>query len=70
MAHPATEIREGKWTACKDGPWYPELAGGGYVAYRIWKMFDGLTWFQRHEWKMANGDTEKEDWIITTAKGW
>lgn len=58
------------WVICKDGPWHPSLPSGGYAAYRIWKMFDGISWFQRHEWTMANGDREMEDWIITSARGW
>ena len=54
---------------CKDGPWYPSLNHGGYVAYRIWQQFDGLRWFQRHEWKRADGSVEMDIWINGVA-GW
>lgn len=57
------ETRRTDWIACKDGPWYPNLSHGGYVAYRIWQQFDGRNWFQRHEWKHADSTTSLEDWI-------
>jgi len=63
------ETRCTDWTKCVDGPWYPSLSGGGLVAYRIWQQFDGLRWFQRHEWKNADGSTELENWIDGAA-GW
>lgn len=52
------------WHACKDGPWYPSLPHGGFTHYRIWQRHDTLSWFQRHEWKRADGTTETDDWII------
>lgn len=58
-----TDIRRTEWIACKDGPWYPGLDHGGFVAYRIWKEFDGRKWWQRHEWKCANGTVTMENWI-------
>lgn len=65
----ATETRATDWQECKGGPWYPSLSHGGFVAYRIWQQFDGLRWFQRHEWKRADGTTELESWIAG-ASGW
>lgn len=63
------ETRVTEWQVCVDGPWYPSLSHGGYVSYRIWQQFDGLRWFQRHEWKCADGSFEKEAWI-NGANGW
>lgn len=63
------ETRRTDWNECKDGPWYPSMSHGGYVAYRIWQQFDGMRWFQRHEWKAANGSTEIEKWI-SGVSGW
>ena len=57
------------WVECKNGPWYPNLPNGGYTAYRIWQQFDGLRWFQRHEWQTASGVDEIEDWIAGVG-GW
>ena len=57
---PATD-----WIKCVDGPWYPGLSHGGYVAYRIWHGDNGLTYYQRHEWKRADGSLEMENWIQT-----
>jgi hypothetical protein len=57
------ETRVAGWFDCKGGPWYPGLSHGGYVAYRIWQQFDGLRWFQRHEWKRSDGTLEIEKWI-------
>lgn len=65
----ATETKVTDWEECKDGPWYPSLPHGGFVAYRIWKQFDGMRWFQRHEWKRADGTIEMADWIHG-ASGW
>lgn len=65
----AEETKVTDWQQCKDGPWYPSLPGGGYVAYRIWEQFDGRRWFQRHEWKFADGSTQLEDWIDGVS-GW
>ena len=58
-----TGTRVTDWCKCADGPWYPSLPHGGFVAYRIWQQFDGLRWFQRHEWKYADGSTRMDDWI-------
>jgi hypothetical protein len=68
MAH-EIDTRRTEWHICKDGPWYPILSHGGYVAYRIWQQFDGLRWFQRHEWKRADGSFEMQPWI-KGAEGW
>lgn len=57
------ETRVTDWRACVGGPWYPALAHGGLVAYRIWTQHDGLRWFQRHEWKCADGTIHADDWI-------
>lgn len=57
------ETRVTDWNDCKDGPWYPSLPHGGYVAYRIWVQTDGLRWLQRHEWKRADGSIETGEWI-------
>lgn len=59
----ATETRVTEWQECKDGPWYPGLSHGGYTHYRIWQQFDGLRWFQRHEWSRADGSSEMGNWI-------
>lgn len=64
-----TDTRVTGWQQCVDGPWYPSLDHGGYVAYRIWQQFDGLRWFQRHEWRRADGSLEMNDWI-KGAQGW
>lgn len=64
------ETRVTDWSECKDGPWYPGLSHGGYRSYRIWKQFDGLRWFQRHEWKCADGSIEMEDWIDSSVGAW
>ena len=58
-----TDTRVTDLTKCVDGPWYPGLKHGGYTHYRIWQQFDGLRWFQRHEWKFSNGSAEMEGWI-------
>lgn len=63
------ETKVTDWSICKDGPWYSELPHGGTVAYRIWQQFDGLRWFQRHEWKHADGSIELDGWI-NGARGW
>lgn len=36
-------------------------------AYRIWVAFDGLRWFQRHEWKYKDEIRENlmENWIAS-----
>lgn len=59
----ALDTRVTDWVACKDGPWWPTMSHGGYVAYRIWQQFDGRNWFQRHEWKHADGTTACDEWI-------
>lgn len=63
------DTRVSNWTECVGGPWYPDLAHGGFVSYRIWQQFDGLRWFQRHEWKRADGSVELQDWI-NGVTGW
>ena len=65
----AAETRHTDWHKCVDGPWYPSLPHGGIVAYRIWQQFDGLRWFQRHEWKAADGSIQMDEWI-NGASGW
>lgn len=57
------ETRVTDWADCIDGPWYPGLSHGGYVAYRIRQQFDGLRWFQRHEWKCADDSIQIDEWI-------
>jgi len=64
-----SETRVTDWQTCKDGPWYPSLPHGGFVAYRIWQQTDGMRWFQRHEWKRSDGSLEMEKWI-DGARGW
>ncbi|NOV17854.1 hypothetical protein E5S70_17525 [Ensifer adhaerens] len=58
------------WNECKGGPWYPSMSHGGFAAYRIWQQFDGMRWFQRHEWKRADGSLEMETWIPTGVTSW
>lgn len=57
------ETRATDWIECKDGPWYPELPHGGFLAYRIFQQTDGRRWFQRHDWKRADGIVETGYWI-------
>jgi len=45
------------------------LQHSGLPRYRIWKQFDGLRWFQRHEWERADGGSDLEDWI-PSGPGW
>ena len=66
IATNAEKITE--WFTCKNGPWHPSLSHGGYVAYRIWFHGDGRSWFQRHEWKRADGSFELNAWIPSFAK--
>ena len=63
------ETRVSEWVTCNGGPWYPGLSHGGYTEYRIWQQFDGLRWFQRHEWQTASGLAEIDEWIAG-ADGW
>lgn len=63
------ETRVTPWTDCIDGPWHPSLPNGGVAAYRIWQQFNGREWFQRHEWRNADGTTSMDAWI-NGAKGW
>lgn len=65
---PAT-TKASEWQECKGGPWYPLLSHGGFTAYRIWQRFDGLSWFQRHEWKRADNTSEAGEWILGVS-GW
>lgn len=65
-----TEARTTDWMPCVNGPWYPSLSSGGYDAYRVWQQFDGLRWFQRHEWKAVDGSIEAEEWIASGTKFW
>lgn len=58
-----TETRNTEWITCKNGPWYPSMAHGGFTHYRIWQQFDGMRWFQRHEWLRADGTSEVQEWI-------
>lgn len=39
------------------------LSLDGVSPFRIWKQFDGLRWFQRHEWRKADGSVEMDEWI-------
>lgn len=59
-----SQTRRTDWIMCKDAPWYPELSGGGIVAYRIWTICDDYgRWYQRHEWKNLDGSIDIERWI-------
>lgn len=64
-----TKTKVTDWHAVKDAPWYPNLAHGGIVAYRIHQRTDGLSWHQAHEWKHVDGTTDLEEWI-PGIKGW
>ena len=59
----AATTKRTDWIACKDGPWHPELPHGGTVAYRIWSQTDGRQFWQRHEWRRADGSIQRDDWI-------
>lgn len=61
------ETRVTDWQNIIDGPWYTSLSHGGYVAYRIFIQSDGMRWFQRHEWRCADGSIETEKWIPSIA---
>lgn len=63
------ETRVTDWQKCVNGPWYPSLTHGGFIAYRIWTQFDGVRWFQRHEWKCADGSIQTDEWI-NGIQGW
>ena len=63
------QTRKSSWFECKNGPWYPNMSHGGITHYRIWQQFDGMRWFQRHEWKRVNGSLEMEEWIPGVS-GW
>ena len=41
----------------------PAWAGSGMEAYRIWIMWNGFSWMQRHEWLREDGQIEIEEWI-------
>ena len=41
----------------------PAWANSSVEAYRIWMLWDGFIWWQRHEWKAADGSTVAEKWI-------
>lgn len=49
----------------------PEWAGSDIAAYRIWLEFDGLRWFQCHEWERRSGNRRRfaEAWILAP-RGW
>lgn len=57
------ETRVTEWVECEDGPWYPNMGHGGFVSYRIWQKFDGMSWMQMHEWERADGTKEMQSWI-------
>lgn len=52
LTAPTIETRRTDW-----------LTIDGLAPYRIWTQFDGLRFFQRHEWRNADGSTEIEGWI-------
>ena len=64
-----TETRVTDSVQCKNGPWYTDLSNGGLVSYRIWQQFDGLRWFQRHEWTNVDGTVRMDEWI-PGARAW
>jgi len=68
-ASASIETRVTDWRECSGGPWCPNLQHGGYTHYRIRQECDGLRWFQRHEWRCADGSTETDRWIIGV-RGW
>jgi hypothetical protein len=41
----------------------PEWATSRADAYRIWMMWDGFGWQQRHEWRNKDGSVDLQDWI-------
>ncbi|WP_099863859.1 hypothetical protein [Pararhizobium haloflavum] len=40
-----------------------------YTHVRIWQEFDGVRWWQMHEWRREDGSSFAENWIIGT-RGW
>lgn len=42
----------------------------GFTHVRIWQEFDGLRWWQMHEWQRADGSTDVENGWIRGAAGW
>lgn len=63
---PRIETRCTDWWSVEGRPGWE---GSDIAAYRIWEQFDGLRWFQRHEWKFKDGTTRLQDWI-NSIPGW
>ena len=55
------EVRVSPWVSTIGRkPW----VGSGIEAYRVWVWFDGICWWQRHEWKCDDpARSHCEDWI-------
>lgn len=53
-------IKKTDWVSTSNRPAWD---GSGISGYRVWMMFDGLRYWQRHEWKKDDGATNMEDWI-------
>lgn len=41
----------------------PEWESSKIAGYRIWAMWDGFMWWQRHEWKNKDGSIDMQEWI-------
>jgi hypothetical protein len=42
----------------------------GLSHYRIWKLFDGFRWFDRHEWRNEDGTIKLTSWLPDRVPGW
>lgn len=51
-------------------PWKPLwFESAHYTHVRIWQEFDGVRWWQMHEWRNLDGSTSADGWIIGS-RGW
>jgi hypothetical protein len=60
MTHTAGDTFHTDWVNVAD---LPAWQHSRTEAYRVWVKFDGLIWWQRHEWKNRDGSTTMGDWI-------
>lgn len=57
---PQTETRVSPWVSTAGRPAWDD---SDIAAYRVWTQFDGLRWFQRHEWERKDGSIVLDGWI-------
>jgi len=52
-------------------PWKPLwFEDAHFVAVRIWQEFDGVRWWQMHEWQRPDGTTDASQGWIVGVRGW